>query len=314
MFKVNRPKALVLLIASLGAMHAGHALAASSLQMAVSGNVAADVATDGSTNSYSESGSSFVNNSTSASGSNSYAYSEAWGNQYGTYRAQANGSGNSFSSAANFQQTWTITNDLGAAAAYSLNFFIYYGSISAYGNATGDGYASYALTIKKNNTDELFASAARINSDGSMVKSGTELDSPGQFSNEYYWGGTTVALDLGVLAAGASMTLDYDLISTAYGEYDVGSCSSDSYGGYGGYGGEVALAFDIIDGYGGAQCTSYAALGDPAGLSATTLPPTGALIINAAAIPQNDVPEPTTLALLGLGFAALGARRRKKHA
>lgn len=305
--KTNSPKILVALLIGLGAMQSGQAIAAATLSMTVLGEATAESAT----NSFGPTSSTaYVFDQANSNNGASSASAYAWGNDHGTYRSDSSGSGPDFSSSATFQQTYTITNNLGSAASYSLDFFIYYGSMSAYG--IGSGHASYDLSIKKNNTNTLFASSATIDSNGGLATTGTALDNATQSGSSYYWDGTTVTLDLGVLAAGDSMTLDYDLVTTAFGAYDADSCDG-GYGGYGGYGGDGGDLVPLV--IGGLGCMSQAALGDPGEISADTLPPDtglgGPFSLTATEL-QNTVPEPGTLALLGLGLGAIGYGRRRR--
>ena len=198
-----------------------------------------------------------------ANGSRSSA--NAWGNQYGTYYAGASGDG-VFNSFGQFQRTVNLTNNNGYDTDYSLNFFIYYGSMSANDNGvSGTGWGSYDLSIKKNGTDTLFSSMAQIHSDGTLQTSGTQLDGATQNGNYYYWNGTNVTLNLGTLADGESLSIDFDLVSTAFGNFGFSNSCNGGYGeyggddGYGGYGGPT-LASAVDDGYGGCTGSVYAGL------------------------------------------------------
>ena len=241
-------------------------------------------------------------------GSSSYA--NAWGNQYGTYFAGASGDG-VFNSFGRFHRTLNLSNNNGYNTDYSLNFFIYYGSMSADSNGvSGTGWGSYDLSIKMNGTDTLFSSMAKIHSDGTLQTSGTQLDGATQSGNYYYWNGTDVTLNLGTLADGESLSIDFDLVSTAFGDFGFSNSCNGGYGEYGGddgYGGDVTSFSSVENGYGGCTGSTYVGLGDPADFAENGQqnPP-----VNITGMRSNAVPLPGTLALLGLGFAALGFTRK----
>ena len=238
-------------------------------------------------------------------GSSSYA--NAWGNQYGTYRASASGEG-VFNSFGQFHRTVNLSNNNGYDTDYSLNFFIYNGGMSAESNGvSGTGWGSYDLSIKMNGTDTLFSSMAKIHSDGTLQISGTQLDGATQNGNYYYWNGTDVTLSLGTLADGESLSIDFDLVTTAFGNFAF-SNSSNCENGYGTYGGTAqTLVASGYGGYGGCTGSAYAGLGDPGDFAENGKqnPP-----VSITSMRSNSVPLPGTLALLGLGFAALGFSRK----
>lgn len=253
-----------------------------------------------------------VGNSSSAS---------AWGNDHGTYRASSSGSG-TFDSMSRFQRSLEVVNNLGGDASFALNFFIYYGGIyiDNYYGVTGSGSVGYDLKINTGATS-LYKSSAVLDSNGNVsvvnALNGASLSSSGSY-HSYSWGGTYVTLNLGVLGAGESKTIDFDLVSTA-----VGSFGAESYAcGEWGYGEQpVALAVAVDDGYGGyggyggGTCyrSAYAGggLGDPNNVS-STLPPGGANFQVTGSL-LNQVPTPASLPLVGVGLAALGALRRRRR-
>jgi hypothetical protein len=242
----------------------------------------------------------------------------AWGNQYGVYRAEANGNGK-FDSNGHFQRALTLTNNNGIATDYSVSFFIYYGSMSASSNgATGTGWGSFDLSIKRD-ANTLFASYAKIESDGTLTQTGTALNGATQSGSFYSWDGTYVNFNLGTLENNESLTLNFDLVSTAFGDFGVSSSNEC----YGGYGSEFAT-FAVNDGYGG--CTGFvsASLGDPVDFDENNpalydpnqfpfRTPFNTLVINERRIPTNDVPLPGTLALLGIGLAGVGLMRKRRQ-
>lgn len=246
------------------------------------------------------------------SGSYSSTGASAWGNAYGTYRAGADGSG-TFNSTGRFQREVQLTNDNGYDTDYSLNFFIYYGSMNASSNgATGSGFGSYDLSIKQDNSTTLFASGAKLESDGNITLSGTQLDGAGLYGDaangfNYYWSGTYVTLNLGTVAAGASTIINFDLVSTAFGDFDLLDNGVDSYGNpipcYGNYGGELSS----FSSYGG-SCTGsvYASLGDPNDFAENFDGPRSFSVSER----QSQVPLPGTLPLMALGLAALAYSQR----
>jgi hypothetical protein len=212
-----------------------------------------------------------------------YAGASAWGNDHGTYRASSSGSG-TFDSMSRFQRSLDVVNNLVATRA-SLNFFIYYGSlnINNYYGVTGSGSVGYDLKINTGATN-LYKSSALLDSSGNVsvvnALNGASLSSSGGY-HSYSWEGTYVTLDLGVLGAGQSKTIDFDLVSTAVGSFGIESYAcgewgygeqpvtfavvvDDGYGGYGGYGGGTCYRSASADG----------GLGDPNNVS-STLPPGG---------------------------------------
>ena len=251
-------------------------------------------------------------------GAGSSASASAWGNDHGTYRASAYGDG-TFSSMSHFHRTLEVVNSLGGDASFALNFFIYYGGlyIDNYAGVAGSGSVGYDLKLTSGMTS-LYASSAVLDSSG-VVSATNPLNNATLYGSgsslSFSWDGTYVTLDLGVLAAGASKTIDFDLVSTAMGTFALESYACGEWG----YGEPVALAA-VVDGYGGdggygGTCYRTAAvgggLGDPADASGT-LPPGGANFQITGSL-VNQVPDPAGLSLVGIGLAALGVVRRRRR-
>lgn len=253
-----------------------------------------------------QSNSAYVSQYSNSSGPFSYTGASAWGNSYGTYRAGADGNG-VFNSVGRFQREVSLTNDNAFATDYSLNFFIYYGSMSAsnYG-ASGSGFGSYDLSIKQNNSTTLFASGAKLESNGTLTTTGTALTGANLSTGYYSWGGTYVTLNLGSVAAGASTSINFDLVSTAFGNFAFdGAGNGNGDGGYG-YGCNPS-DFNVES---SSRCTGsvYAALGDPNDFEGNTGEPRQFVLTERPT--DQQVPLPGTLPLLGLGLAVLAYSRK----
>ena len=227
----------------------------------------------------------------------------AFGNDTGVFFVGAFAEGRA-SATSEFIHTWTITNTAAFAQTYTFDFFIYFGSISAGNDGLpgSDGSASYALDILLDGTS-LYRSAASIDSDGNLTEEGVQLDGASLSGLQYSWNGTNVSLDLGLLGPGDTSILRYELVGTAFGDYDI--LAGDCFDGYGGEiptdGGDVAPQVVIEVG----SCFSEVRFGDPFSFGAQPLFPTTFTSTPAA------VPEPGTLGLFGVGLASLLALRRR---
>ncbi|TPW14479.1 MAG: Uncharacterized protein FD130_1363 [Halothiobacillaceae bacterium] len=235
----------------------------------------------------------------------SQASATSFGYSSGPYGAGGNGSG-IFDSSGKFQRQWDITNDSGVAQNYSFNFFIYYGGMSASDNgAGGTGYAEYMVDILRDGSTSLFSSAAKIESDGTLTRSGTILNGASHLGSSYSWNGTNFTIDLGILNPGDSTSVRYDLIGHAFGDYGF---VPDDCNGYGyGYGdGDVHILGVEDEEFCTVTGTSNAFLGDPDSLNSTPIPGIGII--------ARAVPEPAMFGLMGMGLVGLlGLRRRYQN-
>ena len=298
-------KPLAFLIASMAMLNALPAAATviDGLTAQTSAQTSTPPVTDGPNTS-----TTYASAYSSSSNLPSQASASSFGYNGGPYGAGGNGSG-VFDSTGTFQRQWDITNDSGVAQNYSFNFFIYYGSMYANNNgAGGTGYAEYMVNILRDPSTplstSLFSSAAKIASDGTLTTSGTTLTGALQSGSSYSWGGTNFTIDLGVLNPGDFTSVRYDLVGHAYGNYDFFPCAGGGNDGYGGGIGGIGDGGDFD--FGASVCTgsSNAFLGDPDSLNTTPIAGIG--------ITAHAVPEPATLALLGMGLAAFGLRRRPR--
>ena len=262
------------------------------------------------------------------------ANAASWVNTNNAFAAGASGEGN-FEATARLLRNFVVTNDLGAAAQGTIGFYIYGGQLftSLLEGSMGSGSASYELDILIDGISR-FSSTASLDEAGNVLKSGTELSNAMQGGGAYFWSPTQLSFDLGVLAPGQSVTIDYSLVTTAIGNYGqlttttTGNCGGYGYGdggyGYGGYGyggsetGCCASDITTLDAV-SAECVttqaggrSSAFLGDPSDLMLQEMaePPTTAQT-TVSLRRVTDVPAPGGLALLlgAIGAAALRRRR-----
>ncbi len=201
-----------------------------------------------------------------------------------------------------------FTNTSTSAQNFVFSFHVLNGEVGLQG--TGTGAADLNLRIAKNGTD-LARSHTTISKTTSTGPATCVEDDLGVLSSYVSCGSSSASsasafddvfqVNFGVVGAGESFTLDYDIIATISG---VADASADCGGGYGGYGG-----------YGGGLChfAAIARSGDPFSGPAPNGTPDGSNGM-ALSYTQNavDLPEPSALALTGLALAGLAATRRKK--
>ncbi|MBP8266373.1 MAG: PEP-CTERM sorting domain-containing protein [Zoogloea sp.] len=300
MIKTNAMKTLVISLMALGTLAATPAHA-DTLEIQGSATAGATSNTFGPTTDTSYIG----DGASSVDAAGNFASADAWGNSHGTYRSSTYGEGY-FDSTATFHRTLSIINSSAYATQYTMNFFIYYGSLNINGYTTGT--ASYDLNINKVNgaTTSLFASGATLDASGSVVQTGQALDGAGTggpgADHSYAWNGTNISRDLGILDAGGMMTINFNLVTTARGILPSGS-------GLCGFADVSAVAaLTVVD---PTQCAKiYASLGDPGDIEPDTLMPLNA-VFGITGRQANPIPLPGTLSLVGVGLAALGLARRR---
>lgn len=229
----------------------------------------------------------------------SSVFYHTYGNDAGNFGSRVSGTGE-YDITGIFSYKDTITNASGSASAYDFDFTVIPGEISLSGAPTGLEFlmAEYSIDIRVNGAT-IWDSSANIYKDattstftdsGTFSLGGAYSDSASYSS--YMWGVYTDTVALGVLGVGDSLDFEYILTSHA-----AGTCFGGGVSGFDGVGGTD----------GGGSCGSIARSGDPFNFG-TTDPGS----INTGNIKVNQVSEPGSLALMGLGLlGAISARRRK---
>ena len=215
---------------------------------------------------------------------------------------------------ATYTQIFTPT----LTGAYVFNYLITGGELSVNMTSGTQQSASLSAVITETvgaTTTTLLNYASSMNLSGAgatptFSETGLTLGSApptlGTGSGDYTWNDYSGFLDLGTLAAGQSVQIDYTIVSQA-----IGNSPGTLIGGGGSCYGQTGLAVTATayGDYGG--CGSYysfegsalARIGDPDGLDVTNGP------LNFGVTP---VPEPASMAALGAGLAGLAFARRKR--
>lgn len=213
----------------------------------------------------------------------------------------------------------TFTNAGLTAVPLSLSFNVDSGDVGLFGNGTG--MADLLLRVRVNGADvardqttiSMGANGTTCveNDLGSTLSSYTSCGGNGN-ANQVFGNGGLFTVDLGLVGAGQSIDIDYDIIATTNGAFSSGAVTCNYEPGYGGYGGYETVATQAVS-EGGYFCPTFngiARSGDPFNLPVNDTTPS----VNFD--PRlNGVPTPGSLALAGLAAAvAWGTRRRRRTA
>jgi hypothetical protein len=299
------------------------------------GGAQVDGMTDPSSNVYTTAdGADFYLFKSSGSPNNVFfhTYGFTGGSTY--FGARASGEG-TFTGQTQATYSNSFTNTSGVAQIYNFAFMVDQGELGISGE--GNAFASLLLNVKKNGATiaKDFTSITQT-FDGTNSTLACADDDLGlaymgcgsATASSTFGAGGLFNVSFGSIAAGETFTLDYDIIATVSGNLsstasEYYQACSDGYGGYGEASGtndvnvEIDLDKEICFIQTSFPGSAIARSGDPfngplfgngdqsarneAGLQVTSSP-------------ANGVPEPGSMALIGLGLAGLAAARRKKPA
>jgi hypothetical protein len=322
-----RARLLSLLVAAACCGFAATASAAPTITLtaayALNGAAVPDALGDSSATLYTTpGGSDFYLSKSDGSG---MGYSSIFFHTYGStgsttfFGARASGSGADFYANTSSLYSGSYTNASGSAVSLDFSFYVESGEVGLDG--TGLGSASAALEIRRNGVAvSRGATTIAQTVSGTTCSESTDLGALGSWAScasstdsHVYGSGGMFTVNLGSVAAGETITIDYDIVATVSGHGGVSACGG-GYGGYGGYpngyGGYVEGPREPLPTY---DCINYngiARSGDPFGGNAPDN--VAAFAFDATAV-ATDLPEPGSLALLGAAGGGWWLSRRRKQ-
>lgn len=234
------------------------------------------------------------------------------------FGARASGQGD-FSASTSATYTDRYVNHSGGASNVAFTFNVDFGELGLFGQGTGQ--ASLLLQVMVNGTVVSRGYTKIVQDSSGVICSEDDLGALGSYmscsspSSRYANGsGGPFTVDLGLVADGEALDVEYDIVSTTSGTYTSGDVDCNLQGGYG-YGGYGLTA--VFEGP--SFCPRFngvARSGDPFNLPLDVRTPGGSASLAAFAFDSTaaSVPEPTSLGLLGAAAAAAALRRRRRQA
>lgn len=267
-------------------------------------------------------GSDFYLNKSDGSGA---SYSSVFFHTYGStgsttfFGARASGSGADFYATTSSLYSGTFTNTTGSAVSLDFSFHVDSGEVGLDG--VGTGSANTRLEVRRggvaystgNTLITQTASGTTCTESGDLGALANWASCASPTDNHVYGAGGLFTVNLGSVAAGETVTIDYDIIATVSGQGAVSTCSggyggyANGYGGYGGYG-DAGGPTEPLPTY---DCINYngiARSGDP--FSGGSPDPVAAFAFNATAA---DLPEPGSLGLLAAAGGGWWLSRRRRQ-